>query len=194
VLARGDARESGSVPTWRVQTVREAAETSTSPLPAVRILDVRDPEEAERTGGVGFGALVHELLARAPFDATADSLVDLAQVQARLLDLTADDALAASNVARRVFALDLMMQASAANRRGACRRETPVTLRREDGTIVEGTVDLAFEESGRWTVVDFKTDRELLARTPEYLRQVQLYADAVAAATGAPADAVILQI
>ena len=61
-------------------------------------------------------------------------------------------------------------------------------------TTRRGTVDLAFEESGRWTIVDFRADRELVARTPAYLRQVQLYADAVAAATGAPADAVILQV
>jgi len=26
-----------------------------------------------------------------------------------------------------------------------------------DGLIVEGVVDLAFEEQGKWTVVDYKT-------------------------------------
>ena len=33
-----------------------------------------------------------------------------------------------------------------------------------DGTLVEGIVDLAFEEAGEWTVVDYKTDREIAAR------------------------------
>jgi ATP-dependent exoDNAse (exonuclease V) beta subunit len=177
-----------------VQTVREAADAATSAARDVRILDVRHPDAPDRAGGVGFGALVHELLARGSFDASAESLVDLALVQARLLDLPADDAKAAAGVASRVFAVDLMKRAHAADRRGACRRETPVTLRHADGTLVEGTVDLAFEEAGRWTVVDFKSDRDLVARTPEYVRQVQLYADAVAAATGLPADAVILRI
>ena len=194
VLARGAARESGSVPSCRVQTVREAAEAATTALHEIRILDVRDPAELERTGGVNFGALVHELLARASFDASAESLVDLALLHARLLDLAADEASAAAKVAHRALAVDLMKRAHAADQRGACRRETPVTLRQDDGTLVEGTIDLAFEEAGRWTVVDFKTDRELLARTPSYVRQVQLYADAVAAATGSPADAVIMQI
>jgi ATP-dependent exoDNAse (exonuclease V) beta subunit len=194
VLARADAREAGSQPSLRVQTVREAAEAAATKAGKITIVDVRDPTEAERAGGVAFGALVHELLARAQFDASAESLVDLAAVQARLLELTAEDARAAAGVAGRVLGLDLMKRAHTAERRGACRRETPVTIRGEDGTLIEGTVDLAFEESGTWTIVDFKTDRELAARTPGYVRQVQLYADAVKAATGAPADAVILQI
>jgi ATP-dependent helicase/nuclease subunit A len=194
VLARSEARESGSLPSLRVQTVREAAEAATTALREIRILDLRDPAAFERAGGISFGALVHELLARASFDASVESLVELALVHARLLDLPAGDATTAASIAHRVLAVDLMKRAHAADQRGRCRRETPVTLRQDDGTLVEGTVDLAFEESGRWTVVDFKTDRELLARTPGYVRQVQLYADAVAAATGSPADAVILQI
>ena len=115
-------------------------------------------------------------------------------IHARLLDQPADDARAAATVAGRVLASDLMSRARAADRRDACRRETPIMLRDADGGLVEGTVDLAFEESGRWTVVDFKTDRQAVTGTPEYVRQVQLYADAVAAATGAPAQAIILQI
>jgi ATP-dependent exoDNAse (exonuclease V) beta subunit len=67
-------------------------------------------------------------------------------------------------------------------------------LRDADGGLIEGAVDLAFEEAGRWTIVDFKTDRQAVTGTPSYVRQVQLYADAVASATGAPARAVILQI
>jgi ATP-dependent helicase/nuclease subunit A len=60
--------------------------------------------------------------------------------------------------------------------------------------LIEGVVDLAFEEAGRWMVVDFKTDRDLSAHRSNYLRQVRFYADALAAATGMPADAAILQI
>ena len=56
---------------------------------------------------------------------------------------------------------DLLARARRAAARGACRRETPVTLTLEDGTLVEGVVDLAFEEDGAWIVVDYKTDREL---------------------------------
>ena len=169
------------------------AETVTSP-PDITIVDLRDASDGERAGGLGFGRLVHELLARVSFDAPPETVVDLALVHARLLDLTDDDARAAASVAGRVLASDLLKRARAANQRGTCRRETPVMLRDADESLVEGTVDLAFEESGRWTVVDFKTDREAVAGTPAYVRQVQLYTGAVAAATGAPARAVILQV
>jgi ATP-dependent exoDNAse (exonuclease V) beta subunit len=76
-----------------------------------------------------------------------------------------------------------------------------VALRLEDGSLAEGVVDLAFREpaaaargAGAWTVVDFKTDRELEARRAEYERQVALYARAVALATGEPARAVLLVV
>jgi ATP-dependent helicase/nuclease subunit A len=61
--------------------------------------------------------------------------------------------------------------------------------------MVEGTVDLAFEENGAWTVVDYKTDREVAAGGEErYRRQVALYAAAIAAATGAPAYGVLVRL
>ena len=58
------------------------------------------------------------------------------------------------------------------------RRETPILLRREDGTLLEGVVDLAFREEGPdsagWTVVDFKTDREFELGRTAYTAQVAL--------------------
>jgi hypothetical protein len=48
-------------------------------------------------------------------------------------------------------------------RDGRCRRETSVACRQPDGSLVEGVLDLAFEEAGGWTVVDFKTDAEMAA-------------------------------
>ena len=63
------------------------------------------------------------------------------------------------------------------------RRETPVLLRREDGTLLEGVVDLAFQEETadftRSTVVDFKTDREFELGRTAYTAQVALYAKAI---------------
>ena len=64
-----------------------------------------------------------------------------------------------------------------------------------DGTLVEGVVDLAFEEHGAWTVIDYKTDREMaVAGEDRYRRQVALYATAIAHATGAPASGVLVRI
>jgi ATP-dependent helicase/nuclease subunit A len=45
-----------------------------------------------------------------------------------------------------------------------------------------------------WTVVDFKTDRELEEARDRYVRQVQLYSRAVSASTGLPARGVLLAI
>ena len=63
-----------------------------------------------------------------------------------------------------------------------------MTLTLAGGTFIEGVVDLAFEERGRWVVVDYKTDRELTAHGEEqYRRQLGLYVTAIADATGLPA-------
>ena len=73
-------------------------------------------------------------------------------------------------------------------------RETPLALMLEDGTLVEGVVDAAFEEASGWTVVDFKTDAELAGELPRYRRQVGLYASVVARATGKNVTAVLMQL
>ena len=67
-------------------------------------------------------------------------------------------------------------------------------LRLEDGSLAEGVVDLAFREGGAWTVVDFKTDRELAAGRAVYEAQVLLYVRAIAAATGESARGVLLRV
>jgi ATP-dependent exoDNAse (exonuclease V) beta subunit len=43
-------------------------------------------------------------------------------------------------------------------------------------------------------VVDFKTDRELNGAFDRYRRQVQIYAAAIAQATGRPARAVLMSL
>jgi ATP-dependent exoDNAse (exonuclease V) beta subunit len=101
---------------------------------------------------------------------------------------------AAVRVVARALAHPLLARAAIAARAGGCRRETPVTLRLDDGTLVEGVVDLAFLDAGAWTVVDFKTDHELARGLDGYRRQVALYADAIRAATGQPASGVLLRV
>jgi ATP-dependent exoDNAse (exonuclease V) beta subunit len=77
----------------------------------------------------------------------------------------------------------------------AIRRETPVALMLDDGSLVEGIVDLAFWENRPefrgWTVVDFKTDREFAAASESYIAQVTTYSAAVHAATGQPSRGVL---
>ncbi len=201
LLSRSDAREAGEVPSVRVATVRELVEPIAGeislPLDAgrVQMLDLRETAHEARSGGPGFGLLVHELLARAPFEATPIHLGELAAVHARVLGLAAADADDAARIASRILRHDLWRRAGAADRRGACRRETPVTLRLGDGTLVEGIVDLAFEEEGTWTVVDYKSDRELAAAGEErYRRQVALYAAAIQDATSRPTVPILVRL
>ena len=67
-------------------------------------------------------------------------------------------------------------------------------MQADDGIVVEGVVDLAFRDDDTWVVVDFKTDRELEVALDVYRRQVQLYAEMVARATGDPVRAVLMRV
>jgi ATP-dependent helicase/nuclease subunit A len=55
-----------------------------------------------------------------------------------------------------------------------------VTWRTPEGTLVEGTVDLAFEDADGVTVLDFKTDRELADELDHYTNQLKIYGRALA--------------
>ena len=199
-LARHDARARGATPSLVVHTAHEwapedgQATTFNDPLSAVSLIRL-DRSESDRPGGLGFGLLVHSLLAQAPLAAGRGTLEDLAAVEGRALDLSAEEIAEAVLAAERLLAHDLLGRARAAELRGACRRETPVSCTFPDGTLIEGVVDLAFEEHGSWTVVDYKTDREIAAAGEErYRRQVALYVSAIAQATGRPATGVLVRV
>jgi ATP-dependent exoDNAse (exonuclease V) beta subunit len=213
-LARINARDRGSVPSMRVKTVREwvalsdaevarpfqgrdegGAKSPTLQSQEVLVISVplrlRDP----RPAGAAFGTLVHAVLARAPFGASRAELDDIAALETRLLAMSEEDAAPAAAIAESVMKHDLLERAGRADARGACRRETPVTLTLDDGTLVEGIVDLAFEEDGAWTVVDYKTDREIATDGEEqYRRQLAAYALAISRATGTPASGILVRI
>ena len=56
---------------------------------------------------------------------------------------------------------------------------------------------MAFREEGAWTVVDYKTDRDLEeadGAIDVYRRQVALYAEMITRSTGEPAGAVLMQV
>src|SRR5262249_13930348 len=155
LLARTDARDRGAVPSLAVQTVREFDEPFAAELD-LQALDLRDERDLDRPRGIAFGLLVHELLAQVPFDASAEVGAALADSQARLLGLDDNDAHGAARAVVQALKHELFARARAADARGACRRETPVTLTLEGGRLLEGIVDLAFEEGELWTVVDYK--------------------------------------
>ena len=200
---RDHAVEHGSSPSLVVRTVTECAaaavRTEAGARPskergtdAVTLIDL--PRDVVRPSGPRYGALVHAILATVSLDADRDRVAEVATLQGRILGATDEEVASASEVVSLALGHPLMARAREAAAKGACRRETPVTATAPDGVLIEGVVDLAFREGDAWTVVDFKTDRELADALDVYRRQVRLYADMVTQATGQPATAVLMKL
>jgi ATP-dependent exoDNAse (exonuclease V) beta subunit len=134
------------------------------------------------------------MLSDIPLDRGVDVLAPLAEAHGRILGADPAEVVAARDAVSRALAHPVMQAAARATAAGTCYRETPVTLRLDDGTIVEGHVDLAFEDGNGFVVVDFKTDRELDGAVDRYRAQVQIYAAAIARATGRPARAILMNL
>jgi ATP-dependent exoDNAse (exonuclease V) beta subunit len=156
---------------------------------AITILEI--PGAANRPRGPRFGSLVHAVLATAPLDADADLIARTARIHARLLNAGADEIRGAVEVVSAVLRHDLVARARAS---ASVKRETPVSWVQRDGTLVEGVLDLAFDEGEGTVVVDFKTDHELAAGESRYRAQLLQYVTAVSRATGRPASGVLFRV
>ena len=193
---RADILARGARPSLAVLTATEWARALAGDLtPHERAVAIKAvPPRAGRPTGRRFGTLAHAVLATTPLDAAADDVISISQVQARLLGATADEAAAAGALARDVLRHPLMDEARHARNAGrGCLREVPASIVR-DGVLVDGQVDLAFEDEDGWVVVDFKTDVELGPGEAAYRRQVALYVEAITRATGRPARGVLLRV
>jgi ATP-dependent exoDNAse (exonuclease V) beta subunit len=146
-----------------------------------------------RPKGPRFGTLVHAVLSVADL-ADASSVDAHAAVQARILGASDEERDAAARVVEATLGHPVLRRAAAAASRGECRREAPLVLRLENGTLLECVADLAFLEDGQWTVVDFKTDAELGTLIGDYKRQVALYAKGIAEATESEASTILLRV
>jgi ATP-dependent helicase/nuclease subunit A len=195
-FACADAVTQGSRASLEVITASEWA-TSELPLPdGLALADIRvekvSESETERPSGARFGALVHAMLAGVALDADVAAIRRGARTHARLLAAAEDEVDAAVSLAASVLAHPLLGRARRAAR---CYREAPVTLTSSAGGIIEGVVDLAFEEEGGWVIVDFKTHVELGRQgLQRYRRQIGFYAAAIARATGKAAGGVLLRL
>jgi ATP-dependent helicase/nuclease subunit A len=161
-------------------------------------IEMVERDERERPGGRRFGALVHALLASIELSANADAVQAAASVQGRIVGATEAEITAAVATIGRVLRHPVLRRAARSTGNGGLRRETPVLLRLDDGSLVEGIVDLAFRDDtpdfAGWTVVDFKTDREFEDSSNRHIAQVRVYSKAVAAATNSPTRGVLLVI
>ncbi len=171
---------------------RQIADGLPAPAPEPDLVEVH--RVGHRPAGARFGALVHAVLAAVPLDADRDGVEQIARLQGRLLGASESEVEAASASAAAALAHPFFDRVRRAAVAGECRREAPVTAPGDRNVLVEGVVDLAFRDGDAWVVVDFKTDRELDGALDVYRRQVQLYADMVARATGCPARPVLMRV
>jgi ATP-dependent exoDNAse (exonuclease V) beta subunit len=194
---RNQAMDAGRKPSVRVDTATAwaaaAAESGVDSViaeaSAIRIVQL--PGAADRPRGPRFGTLVHAVLATVLLDADEGVVARTAETQGRILGASETEVAAAATVVSAVLRHELMDRARAA---ALVRRETPLSWLQKDGTLVEGVLDLAFDERGVTTVVDFKTDHELAAGEARYRAQLQQYVNAVAAVTLRQAEGVLFRI
>jgi ATP-dependent exoDNAse (exonuclease V) beta subunit len=148
-------------------------------------------------GGRRFGTLVHAILRDVSLDAASETIRRFAELNARVLGATVEEVELAHAAVEAALAHPILARARAASR---LHREYPLFLPlppgvpSEQGRWLEGVIDLAFLENGRWVVVDFKTDADSALRRAQYERQLQWYAYALAKLTGIPASAVLLGV
>jgi ATP-dependent exoDNAse (exonuclease V) beta subunit len=177
---RGARIERGSVPSFRTSTAEALGRAVDAPI-AVETITL--PVAPGRPGGRKFGRLVHDILQHA---GAAEDVESLAVIWGRRHGAGDFERAAAVDVARAALA----HQALAVPEGARLYRELPVMVRLEDGTLVDGRIDLAWTDGASWTVIDYKTDR----REKRNVAQVQVYALALQRATGLPVRGIVLEV
>lgn len=188
---RTDLLSKASQPSISVQAVtaiaRSEAPKTLADLPHVQVERIAR-SEFSRPSGRRFGALVHAVMATVDLDAGVDAIQASVALNGKLLGATKEEMDAAAVAVLAMLEHPILRRASASAKKGEIRRETPVLLTLDDGSLVEGVVDLAFREHTSeltsWTVVDFKTDRENATISDQYTAQVGIYVEAIEASTG----------
>jgi ATP-dependent helicase/nuclease subunit A len=194
--ARERIRDRGRRPSLTVEIATAAASRSSLEIEraAAEVEIVDAGLDIAKPGGRRFGSLIHAVLATIPFDATREQIAVACDTHGRILAATGPEVDAARRIVEGLLGHPLLRCAQAAWKAGKCRREAPVTWVDDSGTLVEGLLDLAFEDGDGWTILDFKTDTEIAHAEPHYRRQVALYASAVAEATGKRATGILVRM
>jgi ATP-dependent exoDNAse (exonuclease V) beta subunit len=122
----------------------------------------------------------------------------IAETQARVVmpDPADEEVYAAVEVVTAVLRHPLFDRVRAAEAAGRCHRELPIIWQAPHGALIEGTVDLAFEDPGdrRFVVLDFKTDREVETDVERYRRQVAIYCAALSTLRGVAARGILMRV
>jgi len=195
--ARTTQREQGALPSIRLQTVTDLPD---DPIltnePELAVID-SGVLRAGRPSGKRFGSLVHALLQHASLSASHEQVTALARFLGRSLGASPVERERAVSDVLHALAHPLFERARAAERAGVMYRETPLTTRAEDGTLLDGVVDMAFREQGphgpRMILVDYKTDLTIGDLAP-YARQLRSYAEALTRALGQPVESLLFRV
>jgi ATP-dependent exoDNAse (exonuclease V) beta subunit len=174
---------------WAAEAARAGVDDAIAASSDIEVVVM--PGAEGRPRGAAFGTLVHAALAIVPLDASGEIVRQTTEVQGRILNAKPEEVSAAAAVVQAVLTHELMSRARASVR---LRRESPITWTQKDGMLIEGVLDLAFDENDHTTVIDFKTDHELSGGEARYRAQLQKYVDAVASATGRRARGVLFKV
>jgi ATP-dependent exoDNAse (exonuclease V) beta subunit len=181
----------GSVPSIRFQTATERAKAE---IPLSVDVEVIELAQQIRPKGPRFGTLVHSILASVPLNAGTAEISTTAELEGRIVGAKQEEVDAAIEAVSRALQHPLMRRAQQAAEKAECYRELPLTLRTEDGVLIEGVADLVFRDAKLWSVVDFKTDEELTTELERYRRQVSIYAKAISEARNARSAAFLFRL
>ncbi len=184
---REKVNASGHKKEFDVFTATEAAELPADFSVAVKFENVE--KAIGRSAGPRFGTLVHTILRDASLD--GEGVDQLAKVHGRILGATNQEIEHAAAAATGALRHSLLERARKSK---VCRRELPILLKLEGNRILEGFVDLAFEENGCWHIVDFKTDAEIGSSRKRYENQLRWYCLALARLNKTPVEGHLLSI
>jgi ATP-dependent exoDNAse (exonuclease V) beta subunit len=191
--ARGAVLEQASKPEFQIFVPSQTLETPPGDVITVTAEFVSKPEG--RPGGRRFGTLVHAILRDVELDASREAIAKLATLGARSIGAPVEEREAAILAVEAALAHPVLARARAvALEKGRRHREYPITLKLDDGRLLEGVIDLAFVENGAWTIVDFKTDADASERRAQYERQLQWYGYVLGRLTGMPAQGFLLGV
>jgi len=144
-------------------------------------------------GGTAFGSLVHDTFEALSFETTtAELALRVATTLALPQGLNDEAAEAAAGLVTAGLASDVMRSATQARRSW---KEVPVVTE-VDGGLLEGTIDLLFEDDDGLVIVDYKTnipgEGGVPALADHYAPQMRSYAAAMRQATGREVSRAVL--
>jgi hypothetical protein len=175
--------ERGQVPSVEQFTAWDAA---AAPENAREVHKAATPRAGKGPGGKRYGTLVHAVLRDLPLDSPASVIQGAVEIRGRALGCSKREMEAATAAVAAAWSHALLESARKAR---TCYREYPVSVKLEDGRLLDAVIDLAFSDGRGWTIVDFKTDTQA-----RYEHQLQWYALALERATGQPVQTWLLAV